>query len=242
MAKTKSPTKDHPTAVQKWRQCPLGQHYRRSLYQHPYTRNDKPVRGSHHRATCVRNTSGKDEIYSDELEIIARKYFSDLSGPPFKDDFEFKSKGNKYDAFIRGWTQYWNDVLKPTIPLDPSLVKALIASESSFKSTSENKVGPGNKARGLLQITDESLKILRDENGELRDHLVTVYQNEMSNPNLNIAAGIRWLFRKKEIADSRLGENSTWRDAVAFYKSVKSSDNLMKKFDHYYGKLRKEGR
>jgi ABC-type transport system substrate-binding protein len=37
---------------------------------------------------------------------------------------------------------------------------------------------------------------------------------------LNIAAGIRWLFRKREIAQSKLarGRRATWRDAVAEYK------------------------
>jgi hypothetical protein len=32
--------------------------------------------------------------------------------------------------------KYWNEVLKPETPLDPNLVKALIATESAFEKNS----------------------------------------------------------------------------------------------------------
>ena len=39
---------------------------------------------------------------------------------------------NKYDVLIRGWVRYWNEIFQPKNPLDPNLVKALMATESSF--------------------------------------------------------------------------------------------------------------
>jgi len=53
------------------------------------------------------------------------------------------------------------------------LIKALIASESGFKPDVINnknspKIGP---ARGLMQLTDETLRILHGHEVELRDHL-----------------------------------------------------------------------
>ncbi|MBI3018340.1 MAG: hypothetical protein HYY61_00375 [Deltaproteobacteria bacterium] len=40
----------------------------------------------------------------------------------------------------------------------------------------------------------------------------------MKNANLNIASGIRWLFRKKETATSKLKKPASWIWAVADYK------------------------
>jgi soluble lytic murein transglycosylase-like protein len=39
---------------------------------------------------------------------------------------------DKFDQQIRGWVRYWNDIFQPSDPLDPNLIKALIATESGF--------------------------------------------------------------------------------------------------------------
>lgn len=66
-------------------------------------------------------------------------------------------------------------------PLDPDVVKALIASESDFREDP-----PGNpKATGIIQITSETFANLQ-------------------NPNFNIPMGIRWLYRKKRLAEGKL--------------------------------------
>jgi soluble lytic murein transglycosylase-like protein len=54
---------------------------------------------------------------------------------------------------IAEWTQYWNQLLNPKIPLDPYLVKALIASESDFNPEAIPPGGGPNSARGLMQVT-----------------------------------------------------------------------------------------
>ncbi|MBI3018341.1 MAG: hypothetical protein HYY61_00380 [Deltaproteobacteria bacterium] len=97
------------------------------------------------RGHCVENSSKKDQIYPEELEKIAEEYFGKLKGSPRNDDLNYP-QGNKFDHLIRGWTKYWNEVLKPSESLDPDLVKALIATESSFKITEENYAGKKSRS------------------------------------------------------------------------------------------------
>ena len=222
-----------PFTVHPWRLCPLGQYWRKET--RAYVRKSGPVKSSAPR--CQHNPSKKDQIYSEELIKIAEQHFADLKGPPKSDNLD-KNDGNNFESFIRGWTKYWNEVLKPDEPLDPDLVKAIIRTESGFNTKATNNSGRAGKARGLMQITDEPIKVLAEEKGELKDHLVNVDQKEMSNPNLNIAAGIRWLHRKKEIQDAR--GKSSWLDAVAAYKAHKTLDHpKMKEFIAIYERLKK---
>lgn len=231
-----------PPKTTLWRPCPAGQHWRKAHIQPTYIKsNGVKVRSHAVRAGCCDNPSKKDQIYSEELLKIASEKFSGLSGPPKADDLGFKRNGNRYDDLIRGWTYFWNDILKPDTPLDPNLVKALIASESGFNPSP--KVGPG-KARGLMQITDTSRKILENARGELKDHLIHIDQKDITDPNFNIAAGIRWLFHKKDLATSKLGRPASWEEAVTNYKSLlekkdKRSIQLMNRFRDYYKNLLK---
>lgn len=206
MPKKKRKNKKHP-----WRKCPSGKHY---------VKGRKRKDGTIGKGFCRKNSSRKDQIYSEELEHIKNKYFSKLKELPTRDNLDFKYRGNRYDHIIAGWTKYWNEVLSPKDPLDPNLVKALIATESSF--VRDAKIFAGKRAgyaRGLMQVTDWTLEILRDEKGELRNHLVNLYQKDMNTPNFSIAAGVRWLFRKRQTATAKLGRQATWMEAAADYKS-----------------------
>lgn len=141
---------------------------------------------------------------------------------------------------IGGWTKYWNEVLNPKVPLDPYLVKALIASESDFNPEAIPPGGGPNSARGLMQVTNDSRRYLADEVEELRDFLVVINKKDITDPNLNIAAGVRWLFRKKQIVESK-NKNATWRDVVVAYKRYQKDPQgkQMKKFDNVYKGLKK---
>ena len=214
-----------------WRRCPLGEHWVKQ-YRRRGKRGFITVRGH-----CAKNPSKKDQIYPDEIQGIAADHFDWLTGPPTSNDLDFRD-GNKFNEFIRGWTKYWNEVLETDPPLDPNLIKALIASESSFNLKAKKRAGRrAGYARGLMQITDQTLEILRNENGELKNHLVNVSQPDMFDPNLNICAGVRWLFRKMTIAKSKYGTSATWRHAVAVYKSYKPDDDGMNGFDEFYRRL-----
>ena len=224
-------------SVHPWRLCPYGQHWVRD---HQRSNAKYGVHGY-----CRHNRSGKDELQELEMEEIADRNFKKLKGSPCSKTLNFP-QGNKFDVLIRGWTRYWNDVLKPKEPLDPNLVKAIIATKSGFRARAEN---PGNrrigKARGLMQITEQTWRILKDERGELKNHFVILDQGDLFNANQNICAGIRWLFRKKETATATLKREVSWIEAVANYKSylkdfLKNPNHAkMKEFTELYEILKK---
>lgn len=171
---------------------------------------------------------------------MAEKYFSKLKGAPINQTLGYP-QGNKFDELIRGWCKYWNEIFLPITQLDPNLVKALIATESGFRATIKIKDGKGQGyATGLMQITDTTQKILADEKGELKDHYVNIDQKVLTNPNFNIAAGIRWLFRKKEIVSSKLRREASWEETILFYKGYKDLNHpQMKKLLDLYQRLNK---
>ena len=234
-AKKLNKPKAHP-----WRICPGGEHW-----VGPHSRRE-PKGTVQVKGYCRANPSRKDQIYSVELNHIAEKYFSKIKVQPKADNLDFKYRGNRYDLLIAGWTQYWNDVLAPGENLDPNLVKALIATESDFDRMAKIKAGKkAGYARGLMQVTDWALKILKDEKGELRDHLIDLNQAEMEEASLNIAAGVRWLHRKRDTASAKLKRQATWQEAAADYKSYlekwqKDPDHKqMNKLIHFYERLKK---
>ena len=238
------PPKRSKAAPHPWRLCPSGEHW---VSEHPRrvkVSKKNPTGITSVEGHCRANRSHKDEIYEQEMHEIAGQNFSSLNGPPKTDDLGFDD-GNKYDSLIRGWTKYWNDIFKPAEPLDPDMVKALIATESSFNAGS--KIGKGDVARGLMQVRDTTLKILSDECGELRDHLLNVGQKDANDPNLNIAAGTRWLFRKRETATARLKRQASWEEAVEEYKAYLQKRLSGKKYNkkpmddlrEYYRRLKK---
>ncbi|MDD4974502.1 MAG: lytic transglycosylase domain-containing protein [Bacteriovorax sp.] len=206
--------------IHPWRFCPPGRHWVKIHPLHIPPSNKNPagsetVRHEH----CADNPSGKDQLYPDEISEIANQYFLKLENMPCSIPLGFDS-GNRFDSFISGWTKYWNDVLMPTEPLDPNLIKALIASESGFNPLELADKKNSNSARGLTQVTNDTRKILGNEKGELKDHYLTLTKKNLNDPNINIAAGVRWLFQKKKLAEGQLGRSVSWIEAVAKYKSV----------------------
>lgn len=202
-----------------WRLCPAGEHWVRehSMKIPPSKKN--PAGGvTVRRGHCAANPTGKDQLYPDEIREIAERNFSKVKKKPCSSDLGFKNRGNQYDNFISGWTKYWNDIFKPKIPLNPNVVKALIASESGFRPEMLADKENSNSARGLMQLLNSTRKNLGDEKGELQDHFLTITKNELNDPNINICAGIRWLFQKQILASSYLGREASWEEAIMNYK------------------------
>jgi soluble lytic murein transglycosylase-like protein len=105
------------------------------------------------------------------------------------------------------------------------LVKALIASESSFDPSSVPKGVPIRKqARGLIQIMPETRKVLQNIDGELKNYLVNINPNDLFDPSAAIAAGIRWLVRKQQLASRKLKREASWKEAVLEYKGILMQD------------------
>jgi soluble lytic murein transglycosylase-like protein len=133
-------------------------------------------------------------------------------------DLEFKGKGNQYDDLIAGWVAYWNDIFPSKTPLDPNLVKALISTESGFNPNVLANKKNQNSARGLMQLTNDTRKILGDEKEELKEHFVSVTRKELNDPSINICAGVRWLHHKRKLLPSKLKREATWEETINAYK------------------------
>jgi len=205
-----------------WRLCPAGEHW---VQTHPLRippgRNHPEGHTTTRHGHCALNPSGKDQFYPEEIREIAREHFGKVKNRPCPLELKYGRAGSAYDDLIAGWVQYWNDVLNSDEPLDPSLFKALIASESSFNPTALADKKNAKSARGLTQLLDSTRKILGDEKGELKDHYVTATRDDLYDPSVNICAGVRWLFHKRNLASGKLGRTATWEEAVAEYKSIR---------------------
>lgn len=93
------------------------------------------------------------------------------------------------------WTDYFNKKFNSNPPLDPDVVKALIASESGFRlDPKENKI-----AFGIAQITKPTFKILQAPDGETKDFIFKkIRQKDLKDPNIAIPLAVRWLHRHVE--------------------------------------------
>lgn len=235
--------------VHPWRICPYGEHW---VKTHPLhvppskTRPEGSITTRHEH--CARNPSGKDQLYPEEIQEIANQNFSNLKDRPCPLSLIFGVDGNKFDDSIAGWVQYWNIVLKPDEPLDPNLVKALIASESGFNPNALANKKNSNSARGLMQITNESRKLLGGDHGDLKDHIISVTKAELNDPNINICAGVRWLFEKRRLLSARLKKSATWEETIWDYKAIKQAktkkkaEDIKSEFNKFYEELQKCGK
>ena len=244
-----------PAKSHSWRLCPIGEHW---VTDHPLWVPPTDMRPGYHTTRdghCATNPKRgnskiiKEYLTGEEMQMIADKHFSNISGPPVSGKLpEYIVGADNFDPYIRGWTKYWNDIFEPDEPLDPNLVKALIATESGFRLKPPTpNAGVAGKAHGLIQLTDQAIKALGDPDGELLNHLVKISTEETSDPNISIGAAVRWLFRKRELASHRLKRQATWREGIAEYKAYLEdmlsgkdpNPDQMQKLDNIYMRLKK---
>ncbi len=218
-----------------WRLCPLGEHW---VDEHPRVskKGSKSIVDGH----CRMNPKGKDIIKAEELIEIAKRHFKHVKVRPSNNSLKFP-QGNSFDEAIAGWCEYWNEVLKPSKRLDPNLVKALIATESGFEP--EPIVPEDHEAIGLMQIMPETIKYLGSNGKELKDHFVEIDSESAKDPIVNIAAGIRWLFRKYELTKHKLKRDPTWQEVLYDYKGItgdksKNAKNIKESLDNYIKELK----
>lgn len=135
----------------------------------------------------------KENIY--HLYWNSKKPYSSL---PQIENFKI---GSEYDAAIQFWLDYWKSQgVKFPQDLEPLHIKALMSVESGFNPNAKTKV-KGSTAEGLMQITDQSLRVLggfpnKDDWIEARDHLIHVEKSDKMDPLVNIALGVRLLGHK----------------------------------------------
>jgi hypothetical protein len=141
---------------------------------------------------------------ADDLKSIAKNYNIKKIQYPSPNNLKYEN-GNKFDELIAIWVDYFNKIFPPSppfAPLDPDVMKALIASESDFKPKAKNK-----KAKGIAQITPETLKALQNPCGELKDQLFkNIRQKDLDDPEISIPLATRWIFQKKNLVEQKLKE------------------------------------
>ncbi len=174
--------------------------------------------------SVCRHTRSRESMSSlspGDLEQIRKAFSKNIPRPTAKSmDYPH---GNDFDDLIAGWVDYFNKKFNIQPPLDPNLVKALIASESGFDvDPKQNKI-----AKGLGQITKKTLKIILDSKGEIsEDGFNGLTEKDLLDPNINIAVTVRWLFQKKKLAGKKLKREATWAEACEEYKGILKSKTL----------------
>ncbi len=112
-----------------------------------------------------------------------------------------------------------------------------------FYNFIDNGIGYGY---GLLQITKQSLKILQDTNGEVKDFIFEdIRLKDLKNPDIAIPMGIRWLARKQDTATKKLGRNATHDELAMEYKGLLKSKTTyqsqsFKNYKGHYERLKKK--
>ena len=199
-----------------------------------------------------KNPSGRT-IVDRHLRHIEGQYLDlDLIGETFrkydKEKILHPGVGNlflpdedKYNEYIAVWVDYFNKKLNLRPPLDPDMVKALVASESTFKPEAVNK-----DATGLTQITTDTLKTLQNLNGESKDFVFKdIRKKDLKTPNVSVALGVRWLAYKKVYAEKILKRAPTSDQIIQVYKGIlndnsEKAKDIMKKYRGFYEKLKKK--
>lgn len=183
--------------------------------------------------------------YLDAAEIasIFEKYDRKGIVYPVKGRLKEYKDADKYDDTIAVWTDYFNKRFNADPPLDPDVVKALIASESSFDP---NPLGNRQIALGIAQITKKTFKILQDPKGEAKEFIFKDFrQKDLADPNVSIPMAVRWLHRKKDTAARRLGRAPNHEEVILEYKgllknSIKLKDKALEIYRSHYGLLKQK--
>lgn len=161
----------------------------------------------------------------DEIESVFKNYDRKGIVYPTKGKIKKHKDADKYDDLIAVWTDYFNKKFNANPPLDPDVVKALMASESGFRvDPKENK-----KAFGITQIIPDTLKIVQDPNGEAKDFIFNkIRQKDLKNPDVAIPMGVRWLFRKRATAINQLKRAPNHEELILEYKGLLKSSSKYK--------------
>jgi len=197
-----------------WRLCPIGEHWVR---RHP--KDLRSGKMTDHDGHCRLNPKGKDLLKPDEIRRISElEIFGNVLVKVSESDLGFKKNGNRYNFLINGWCAYWNEMLRPEVPLHPNYVKALMATESGFRL---NPTPPtkDHKAIGLMQIMPKTVGYIGPRSKDIKDHFIDMSLDDAKDPSIAIAAATRWLFKKHRLVQGKK-KGATWMDALEEYKGI----------------------
>jgi len=111
-------TEQSEEKIHPWRICPIGKHFVKKHIVHvPPSKKHPHGETVERHEHCALNSSKKDVLSFDEIQVMTEKYFHKLSGPPKAGVLKGYPNADKFDIEIRGWTQYWNDIFSfPNLP------------------------------------------------------------------------------------------------------------------------------
>jgi len=183
--------------------------------------------------THRRKNRGKKFIYLSEnllyLYWMTKKSYKKINAiKPFKGYHEF-------DSIIQFWLEFWNSRFKNLPKIDPLLIKALIAKESSFNPKADPQVSHSS-AYGLMQIVDKTRKALAGHiKSSVTKEYIAVERKDLEDPVINIAVGIRWLILKYYNVQKKKG-NKLHNAIKAYYgsKNEKENNEYFQKILNYY--------
>lgn len=212
-----SKIKKHP-----WKICPAGSYYVKGHY--------KTINGKKHywNPHCREGKGKKDILTFDEIYEISNRFKDEKLKMPKPYDFKVSGNlGNKYDLLIAGWVKYWSDIFREQTNITVDFVKILAKTESTFGSNAMAKIkNSSSQAIGLMQITDYTFKLIQEDQTELRNHIFKLKRENLYDPNVNICVGVRWLFRKREIAKYYLKREPSQLELAEEYKGIRNDKSL----------------
>lgn len=176
----------------------------------------------------------------NEIEEIFKKYDKKNIVYPTRGKLS-QPNSDSYDEVIAVWCDYFNKKFGTNPPLEPDVVKALLASESDFRLDPPNPL-----AAGIAQIIPETFKELQNPQGEVSDFIFKdIRKKDLKNPSIAIPMAVRWLSRKKRLAEGKLGRSANAEEIILEYKGLlKSTTDFKKKalekFRREYDKLKSE--
>lgn len=75
-------------------------------------------------------------------------------------------------------------------------------------------------AIGIMQLMPQTLKYISVNSKELKNHFIEINPDNAKDPVINIAVGIRWLFRKYELTKHKLNKEPAWIEVLLDYKGI----------------------
>lgn len=146
---------------------------------------------------CRKNPKSKEDfLYKSNLDYIYEKFKNRYKYKKLSKIKGYPQDKGQYDEIIQFWLNYWKDEGLINEDIDPMLIKAIIAAESSFREKIITAIA-GSSATGLMQLTKTTMNILSKKiSNEVTKSNIQINQEEAKEANNNIAAGTRWLIFK----------------------------------------------
>jgi hypothetical protein len=171
----------------------------------------------------IRKNHGKRIVYLSENLLFV--YWKNKKKYPLLNSVKGFPSHNELDSIIQFWLEYWQSQGE-AFPegLAPLYVKVLIAIESAFDSVARSKT---SSAIGLMQVLSSARNALQGTNeikkNEVKSNYVSVSEEQLEDPVVNIAMGTRWLAHKFYLL--RNHKDRSLKQVITNYHSADKAGN-----------------